>query len=114
MTLIVTLHTVLSRLLVVLALVLAGGAQSHAHLTVVHSAPAVQAHDEDIHGILIAQEHLPRVQPPGENLTDVVLPGFTDRTRQPVIAVSAPLAQQPFFTSKALHILPPVRGPPAV
>ncbi len=114
MTIVMTLHKVLSRLLVVLALVLAGGAQSNVDVTVAQSAPAVQEHDEDIHGILIAQEHLPRVQPAGENLTDVVLPGLTDRTRKPLIAVSALLAQQPFFTSKAIHILPPVRGPPAV
>lgn len=106
-------RAILSRLLVALALVLFGVAQSHADGTMAHAGPVVQSKVEQAQGILSVQRHLLRAQLPHDDSPDMVAPGAGNQPRQLLHAAAISPAPHLPLLPIALRILPPVRGPPA-
>ena len=105
---------ILSRLLVVLALVLFGLPQAHADGMAANAGPAAQSQVEQPLGIPSAQRHLPRAQLLDDTSPDAVVPGaavpgWPSRT----VATMSPAPHQSLLPI-ANRLLPPVRGPPAV
>lgn len=105
---------ILSRLLVVLALVLFGLPQAHADGMEASAGPAAQSQVEQALGIPSAQRHLLRAQLPDDSAPDAVVPGaavqpWPSRTA----ATMSPVPRQSLLPI-ANGFLPPVRGPPAV
>lgn len=105
---------ILSRLLVVLALVLFGLPQAHADGIAAKTGPSAQSQIEQALGIPSAHRHLLRAQLPDDTSPDAVMPdaavpAWPSRTA----ATKSPAPHQSLLPI-AIRILPPVRGPPAV
>lgn len=107
-------RAILSRLLVLLALVLFGVPQSHVDGMPAHAGPVAQNQAEQAQGILTVQRYLLRAQLPQGDPPEFVVPGAADQTRQPLFAAMMSPAPRPSLPPLAIRILPPVRGPPAV
>ena len=107
------LGAILSRLLVVLALLLFGLPQGHAEGMAENGGPAAQSKLEQAMGIPSTQRHLLRAQLPDDTSPDAILPGAAVQA-WPFRAATAkwPAPLQSFVTTE-IRILPPVRGPPA-
>jgi cell division protein FtsB len=105
---------ILSRLLVVLALVLFGLPQGFADGTLAHADPVAQSKVEQAQGILSEPRHLLRAQFPDDDSPDMLAPGAGDQTRQLLFAAAISPASHLSLLPVAIRILPPVRGPPAV
>lgn len=104
---------ILSRLLLVLALVLFGLPQGHADGIATSAGPTAQSTVEQALGIPSAQRHLLRAQLPDNASPDGVVPGGVFQTwPSGTVAMISPAPHQPLLPI-AIHILPPVRGPPA-
>ncbi len=103
---------ILSRLLVVLALVLFGVPQGHADGTVANAGPVAQSQIEQAQGILSVQRHLLRAQLPHDDSPDMVAPVAGDQARQHLDAAVISPASHLSLLPVAIRILPPVRGPP--
>ncbi len=106
-------RTILSRLLVLLALVLVGLPQSHVDGTLAPAGPVAQSQVEQARGILSVPRHLLHAQLPGDYLWDTAKPCDTTEARQPLVSATMSPAQQPSLPPLAIRILPSVRGPPA-
>lgn len=104
---------ILSRLLVVLALVLFGLPQAHAD-GMANAGPAAQSQIEQALGIPSAQRHLLRAQLPDDTSPDAVVPGAAVQPWPSRTAATRSPAPHQSFLPIAVRILPPVRGPPAV
>jgi hypothetical protein len=98
---------------VLLALVLFGVPQSHADGTLAHAGPVAQSKVEQAQGILSVQRHLLRAQLPDDDSPDMVAPGAAAQTRQLLFAATMSPAPHLSLLPVAIHILPPVLGPPA-
>ena len=105
---------ILSRLLVVLALVLFGLPQGHADGMAANAGPTAQSQIEQALGIPSAQRHLLRAQLPDDTSPDAVVPGAVVLTWPSRTAVTVSPAPHQSLRPIAIRILPPVRGPPAV
>lgn len=103
---------ILSRLLIVLALVLFGVPQNRAD-DVVNAGPAAQSKVEQADAILTAQRNLLRAQLPGDSAQDMATPGALVQAQPPLN--TATMAPAPHLTvlPTTMRILPPVRAPPA-
>ncbi len=106
-------RAILSRLLVILALMLFGVPQSPADGTFAHASPAAQSKIEQSQGILTVQRHLLRAQLPDDHPSDMVVRGPAATVQQPLIAAAVSPAPEPSRLPYSIRILPPVRGPPA-
>lgn len=104
---------ILSRLLVVLALVLFGLPQAHAD-GMANVGPAAQSQIEQALGIPSAQRHLLRAQLPDDTSPDAVVPGAAVQAWPSRTAATRSPAPHQSLLPIAIRILPPVRGPPAV
>ena len=104
---------ILSRLLVLLALVLFGVPQSPADGTLAPAGPVAQSQAEQAQGILAVQRHFLRAQLPGDHSWDTATPGDTTEARQPLVAATRSPAPHVSLARFTIHVLPPVRGPPA-
>lgn len=105
---------ILSRLLVVLALVLFGLPQGHADGMAANAGPAAQSTAEQALGIPSASRHLLRAQLPDDTSPDAVVPGATVQPWPSRTAATISPAPHQSLLPIAIRILPPVRGPPAV
>lgn len=105
---------ILSRLLVVLALVLFGLPQGHADGMAANAGPAAQSQIEQALGIPTAQRHLLRAQLPDETSPDALVPDAAVLAWPSRTAVTISPALHQTLLPIAIRILPPVRGPPAV
>jgi len=106
-------RAILSRLLVVLALVLFGLPKGYADGMTAIAGPAAQSQVEQALGIPSALRHLPRAQLPDDTSPDAVVPGAAGPAWPfPTAAAISPASHQP-LPSIAIRILHPVRGPPA-
>lgn len=107
------LRAILSRVLVVLALVLFGTPQSLADEKVAHAGPAAESHLQQAVGILTVQRHLLRAPFFDDTLQDLTMPGAIVQVRQPLCTAMAP-ASLPPHVQFAIFILRTVRGPPVL
>jgi len=105
---------ILSRLLVVLALVLFGLPQGHADGIAKNTGPAAQSTVEQALGIHSAQRHLLRALLPDNSSPDAVVPGAVVLAWPSRSAATISPAPHQSLLPIANRILPPVRGPPAV
>ncbi|MEY8827870.1 hypothetical protein AB9K34_05575 [Sedimentitalea sp. XS_ASV28] len=105
---------ILSRLLVVLALVLFGLPQAHADGTAANAELAAQSQIEQALGIPLTQRHLLRAQLPDDTSPDAVVPGAAVPAWATCKAATISPAPHQSLLTIANRILPPVRGPPAV
>ncbi|MDM7459419.1 MAG: hypothetical protein P3W94_008745 [Paracoccus sp. (in: a-proteobacteria)] len=105
---------IISRLLVVLALVLFGLPRVHADGMAANAGPTAQSQIEQALGIPSAQRHLLRAQLPDDTSTDAVVPGAGVQAWPSRSAAMISPAPHQSYPPIAIHILPPVRGPPAV
>ena len=105
---------ILSRLLVVLALMLFGVPQSHPDGMEANAGPAAQSQVEQALGIPSAQRHLPRTQLSDDTSPDAVMPGAAVQAWPSRTAATMSPAPHQSLLTIAIRILPPVRGPPAV
>ena len=103
---------ILSRLLVVLALLLFALPQGQAEGVATSAGPAAQSEAERAHSVVPVQRHLLRAQLPGPSSPDAVEP---DAAAVVVHLSPAGILPAPHssFLPIAIRILPPVRGPPA-
>ena len=108
------LGAILSRLLVVLALVLFGLPQAHADGMAANAGPAAQSQIEQALGIPSAQRHLLRAQLPDDTSPDAVVPGAAVQVWPSRTAATISPAPHRSLLPISIRILPPVRGPPAV
>lgn len=108
------LGAILSRLLVVLALVLFGLPRDHADGIATNPGPAAQGAIEQTLGMPSAQRHLLRAPLPNDTSPDTVLPGAAEQALPARTAATISPAPHQSLPSIAIRILPPVRGPPAV
>lgn len=104
---------IISRLLVVLALVLFCLPQGHADGMAANAGPAAQSTVEQALGIPSTTRHLLRAQLPDDTspdalVPDAAVPAWPSRTA----AAISPAPHQSLLRI-AIRILPPVRGPPA-
>lgn len=105
---------ILSRLLVVLAVLLFALPQVHADKVATKPGPAAQDTVEQVVAISSAQRHLLRAQVQDDRPSDAVLPGAAPQSRPfRTVAATSPAPQQSLLPI-SIHIMPPVRGPPAV
>ncbi|MFN3972193.1 MAG: hypothetical protein ACK4L4_12595 [Gemmobacter sp.] len=104
---------IISRLLVVLALVLFGLPQTHADGMAANAGPAAQSTVEQVVGIPPAQRNLPRAPLTDDISPDAVLPDAAVQAAPSGPATMVPAPRQSLLPV-ANRILPPVRGPPAV
>lgn len=104
---------ILSRLLVVLALVLVGLPQGHADRMAATASPAAQDTIEQALGIPSSQRHLMRAPLPDDTSPDAVLPSTADPAWPRRMAAAISPAAYRSLLPIAIRILPPVRGPPA-
>jgi hypothetical protein len=104
---------ILSRLLVLLALVLFGVPQSPADGTPAPAGPVAQSQAEQAQGNLAVQRHFLRAQLHEDDSPDTVAPGAANQTRQHLFAAALSPAPHWSRLPVAIRILPPVRGPPA-
>lgn len=107
-------RAILSRLLVVLALLLFGLSQSHADGMTTRAGPAAENQFEQAQGILSVQRHLLRAQLPNDTSPDAVVPGAAVQAWLSRFAETTSPAPRQSLLPIAIRILPPVRGPPAV
>ena len=105
---------ILSRLLVVLALVLFGLPQSNADRMATNPGPAAQGTVEQAVGIPSAQRHLLRAQLHDDTSPNAVVPDAADRAWLSRTAATISTVPHQSLLPIAIRILPPVRGPPAV
>lgn len=103
---------ILSRLLVVLALVLFGLPQGHADGMAAHAGPAAQSQVEQAQGILSVQRHLLRAQLTDNASPDGFVPGGVVQTLPSRTVATIPPAPHQSLLPITIRILPPVRGPP--
>ncbi|MBS0125029.1 hypothetical protein KB874_13095 [Aestuariicoccus sp. KMU-90] len=104
---------ILSRLLIVLALVLFGLPQGYADRMATNPGPAAQVTVEQAVGIPSAQRHLLRAQVPDDTSSHAVLPGAAVQSWPSLSAATISPAPHQSLLPIAIRILPPVRGPPA-
>ncbi len=105
---------ILSRLLVVLALVLFGVPSGHPDGVAANAGPAAQSTVEQTLGIPSAQRHLLRAQLPDDTSPDAVMPDAAVPAWPSRTAATISPAPHQSLLPIAIRILPPVRGPPAV
>ncbi len=108
-----TARALLSRLLLLLALMLFGVPQSHADGTLAHADPTAHSKVEQSQGILIGQRHLLRAQLLVDASPDTMAPGVAVQALQRSYGAAMSPARHLSLLSVAIRILPPVRGPPA-
>ncbi len=105
---------IISRLLVVLALVLFGLPQAQADGMVANTGPAAQSTVEQALGIPSASRHLLRAQLPDDTSPDAVVPGAAVQPWASRTAATISPAPHQSLLPDSIRILPPVRAPPAV
>lgn len=106
-------RAILSRLLVVLALVLFALPQGPADGMAAHAGPAAQIQVEQTLGIPSAQRHLLRAQLADDTSPDAFVPGAAVQPWPSRTSATIPPAPHQSLLPVAIRILPPVRGPPA-
>lgn len=105
---------ILSRLLVVLALVLFGLPQGYAEGMSANGGPTARSQVDQALGIPSTQRHLLRAPVPNDTSPDAVVPGAAVQAWSSRTAATISSASHQFLLPIAIRILPPVRGPPAV
>ena len=105
---------ILSRLFLVLALALFGAPQVDAGRADWTSSPAAAPDTPTLSAILTAQSHWVRGQWPQDDTPDFTLPALADPGPAESVTFAASLEQEATHSPFSIHILPPVRGPPAV
>ena len=106
-------RAILSRLLVVLALVLFGLPQGHADGMAANAGPTAQSQIEQAMGIPSTQRPLLRTQLPDDMSPEAVVPGAAIPAWTSRSATTLSPASLLSFLPTEIRILPPVRGPPA-
>lgn len=104
---------ILSRLLVVLALVLFVLPQGHAGGLAATADPAAQGTVERTLSLPSAQRLMPRAQLANDSAPDAVVPDAAGPAWPSRTAATISPAPHQSFLPVGIRILPPVRGPPA-
>ncbi|HEY9038956.1 MAG TPA: hypothetical protein VIN05_08445 [Roseovarius sp.] len=105
---------ILSRLFLVLALALFGALQVDAGRANWTFSPAAAPDTPTLSAILTAQATWVRGQLPQDDTPDFTLPALADPETAETVTLAASHEQAAPHSPFSIHILPPVRGPPAV